>query len=324
MKALWISLVATWSMLSGALGQNYDPLTVDPKFQAETRELTAHDARRNRDIPVRVYLPANKQSAPVVLFSHGLGGSRAGGKFLGEHWAARGYVVVFLQHAGSDDAVWREVAPKERLEALREAASLENFLLRVKDVPAVLDQLETWNASGPLAGRMDLTQVGMSGHSFGAVTTEAVSGETFPATGNKLNDSRIRAAVVLSPSTPKATSAEKAFGNVTIAWLLMTGTNDVTFIGDADMQSRLGVYPALHGAPKYQVVLNKAEHSAFTDRALPGDRETRNPNHHRAIVALSTAFWDAFLRGDKNALAWLNGAGPRTVLEAADDWKASP
>jgi len=324
MKALLISLVVTWSMLSGALGENYDPLTVDPKFQAETRELTAHDARRNRDIPVRIYLPANEKPAPVVLFSHGLGGSRAGSKFLGEHWAARGYIAVFLQHAGSDDAVWRDVTPKERLDALREAASLENFLLRVKDVPAVLDQLESRNASGPLAGRMDLTKIGMSGHSFGAVTTEAVSGETFPMTGKKLNDSRIRAAVILSQSTPKATSAEKAFGNVTIPWLLMTGTKDVTFVGDADLESRLGVYPALQGAPKYQIVLDKAEHSAFTDRALPGDRETRNPNHHRAIVALSTAFWDAYLRGDKNALAWLNGAGPRIVLEPSDDWKAAP
>ena len=80
---------------------------------------------------------------------------------------------------------------------------------------------------------------------------------------------------------------------------------------NGDLESRLAVYPALRGAPKYQVVLDKAEHSAFTDRALPGDRETRNPNHHRAIVALSTAFWDAYLRGDKDALAWLNGAGPR-------------
>ena len=59
---------------------------------------------------------------------------------------------------------------------LRNAASLENFLLRVRDVPAVLDQLDTWNKSGPLAGRMDLEKIGMSGHSFGAVTTEAVSG----------------------------------------------------------------------------------------------------------------------------------------------------
>src|SRR5205085_2856869 len=144
------------------------------------------------------------------------------------------------QHAGSDDAVWKEAAPKERLAALREAASLENFLLRVKDVSAVLDQLKVWNESGPLANRMDLTRVGMSGHSFGAVTTQAVSGERFPTAGKKLTDSRIRAAVILSPSTPKSTTAERAFGDVTIPWLLMTGTKDVTFIGEADLESRLG------------------------------------------------------------------------------------
>ncbi|HSV62600.1 MAG TPA: dienelactone hydrolase [Chthoniobacterales bacterium] len=324
MRALLVSLLVALVAGSAACGENYDPLAIDPKFQAQTRELTAHDARRNRDIPVRIYLPSNEKPAPIVLFSHGLGGSRAGSKFLGEHWAARGYVVVFIQHAGSDDAVWKDAAPKERLAALRDAASLENFLLRVKDVPAVLDQLETWNKSGPLAGRMDLAKVGMSGHSFGAVTTQAVSGETFATAGKALTDPRIRAAVILSPSTPKSTTAEKAFAEVKIPWLLMTGTKDVTFIGEADLESRLGVYPALHGAPKYEVVLDKAEHSAFTDGALPGDREPRNPNHHRVILAVSTAFWDAYLRGDKIALAWLNGADPRAVLESADDWKAAP
>jgi predicted dienelactone hydrolase len=171
---------------------------------------------------------------------------------------------------------------------------------------------------------MDLTKIGMSGHSFGAVTTEAVSGETMPLSGTRLTDPRIRAALVLSPSVPVSTTAEQAFGAVKIPWLLMTGTKDTAPIGLADMKSRLAVYPALHGAPKYQVVLNNAEHSAFTDRALPGDREPRNPNHHRAILALSTAFWDAYLRSEKDALTWLNGNGPRSVLEAADDWKAAP
>lgn len=141
--------------------------------------------------------------------------------------------------------------------------------------------------------------------------------------GTKLTDARIRAAVIFSPSTPISTSAERAFGDVKIPWLLMTGTQDTAPIGQADMKSRLAVYPALHGAPKYEVVLDKAEHSAFTDRALPGDHAPRNPNHHRVILALSSAFWDAYLRDDKDALAWLNGAGPRSVMEPADDWKAA-
>ncbi|NLC82242.1 MAG: dienelactone hydrolase, partial [Lentisphaerae bacterium] len=45
------------------------------------------------------------------------------------------------------------------------------------------------------------------------------------------------------------------------------------------------------------------------------------PNHHRAILALSTAFWDTHLRGDDAARAWLTGDGPRSVLEKNDRWQ---
>ena len=87
----------------------------------------------------------------------------------------------------------------------------------------------------------------------------------------------------------------------------MTGTKKCPESGKVDMQSRLAVYPALQGAPKYELVLRNAEHSVFIDRPLPGDHELRNPNHHRVIMSLSTAFWDAYLREDPGALAWLNG-----------------
>ncbi len=303
----------------------YNPLAVDPAFHPAQMDLAVHDAARNRDIPVRVYLPTNTAPEPVVLFSHGLGGSRTGSAFLGEHWAARGYVAVFLQHPGSDDAVWKDQPVANRMQAMNRAASLDNFRLRVEDVPAVLNQLEIWNAdkTNPLAGRLDLKKVGMSGHSFGAVTTEAVSGESLPLGGQQFTDPRIRAAIAFSPSSPKAGSVAKAFGSVKIPWMLMTGTRDVAPIGDQDVASRLAVYPALQGAPKYEVVLHNAEHSAFTDRPLPSDREPRNPNHHRVMLALSTAFWDAYLRGDAGALAWLNGAGPRSVMEPADQWQCS-
>ena len=310
---------------AAAHAENYNPLAVDKVFTPVHLDLTVHDAARNRDLPLRIYLPPNTAPEPVVLFSHGLGGTRAGSVFLGEHWAARGYVAVFLQHPGSDDSVWKDTPLAQRLRAMKQAASLDNFLLRVQDVPAVLNQLEIWNAdkTNTLAGRMDLKKVGMSGHSFGAVTTEAVSGETLPLEGQKLTDPRITAAMAFSPSTPKTGSVTKAFGAVKIPWLMMTGTKDVAPIGNQDVAARLKVYPALHGVPKYEVVLNNAEHSVFTDRALPGDKEPRNPNHHRVILALSTAFWDAYLRGDANALAWLNGSGPRSVMEPDDHWQFS-
>ncbi|TAN37841.1 MAG: dienelactone hydrolase [Verrucomicrobia bacterium] len=311
---------------SGALAdtnQTYDPLIVSAQFKAATLELVVSDATRQRDIPLRLYLPAEKKPAPVVLFSHGLGGSRNISPFLGEHWAARGYVAVFLQHPGSDTGVWQDTPLPQRMDAMREAASLSNFLLRVKDVSTTLDQLARWNKSRDhaLAGRLDLQHIGMSGHSFGAVTTQAVSGQRAPVGKLTFTDTRIKAAIAFSPSRPVVGDPQHVFGNVAIPWLLMTGTKDVAPIGHADVPARLAVYPALPPGGKYEVVLDKAEHSAFTDRALPGDKEKRNPNHHRVMLALSTAFWDAYLRHDVAAQAWLDGEGPRTVLEPNDRWQ---
>jgi predicted dienelactone hydrolase len=322
-----LSLLAVLLLLfAGRAFGAYDPLAplaLPGGFKPATLDLTVYDQDRERDIPLRVYLPSTKAPAPVVLFSHGLGGSREGSAFLGEHWAARGYVAVFLQHPGSDTSAWQDKPIGQRMAGLVEAANLENFLLRVKDVPVVLDQLERWNRTKKhaLAGRLDLKHIGMSGHSFGAITTQAVSGQTIARGSVSFTDPRIKAAIAFSPSKPHRGDPSRAFGHVEIPWMLMTGTKDVAPIGDIDVEARLAVFPALPPGGKYELVLFGAEHSVFTDRALPGDREPRNPNHHRAILALSTAFWDAWLRGDAAARAWLDGKGPATVLEPKDRWQ---
>jgi len=62
-------------------------------------------------------------------------------------------------------------------------------------------------------------------------------------------------------------------------------------------------------------------HVSFADRALPGDREARNPNHHRVMLALTTAFWDAYLKNNDAAKKWLDGDGPRSILEENDRWQ---
>ena len=81
------------------------------------------------------------------------------------------------------------------------------------------------------------------------------------------------------------------------------------------------MYPALPAGQKNELVLDGAEHSAFTDRALPGDALPRNPNHHRALLAISTAFFDSTLKGDAAAREWLEGKGARAVLEEKDLWQ---
>jgi predicted dienelactone hydrolase len=308
-----------------AASEAYDPLALPAGERAVPLDLDVRDDHRGRTVPIRVFLPPGDATAhPVVLFSHGLGGARTGSGYLGGHWARRGYTAVFLQHPGSDESVWKNAPPARRLAAMREAASLESFRQRVQDVSAVLDALDGWNREPghPLTGRLDLDRVGMSGHSFGAQTTQAVSGQSFPLIGRRFTDPRIKAAVIMSPGTPQGRrDPGDAFADVAIPWLLMTGTKDTAAIGGQSMESRLAVFPALPEGRGYELVLHDAEHSAFTDRALPGDREPRNPNHHRAILALSTAFWDAFLQNDADARVWLDGPGPETVLDPDDRWQ---
>lgn len=320
--AACINLAAAADNISGT-NKIYDPLIVSEKFIPEIIDVNVIDTGRNREIPIKIYLPEVKEKAPVVIFSHGLGGSKEGNAYLGKHWSARGYAAVFIQHPGSDTSVWKDSPRFKRYGALKNAASLENFMLRVKDVPAVLDKLEFWNTSkqSKLYNRLDMTKVGMSGHSFGAVTTQAVSGEKF-IMGQDYTDNRIKAALAFSPSVPKIGDPKKIFGSVKIPWMLMTGTKDTgVIVNELTPESRLGVYPALPPGGKYELVLYNAEHSAFADRSLPGDKQKRNPNHHRAILALSTAFWDTYLAGNKDALNWLDGGGPKTILEKDDKWQ---
>lgn len=314
------SVHSAWAQ-SGAAA--YDPMSVSSAAPSAPLDLTVHDATRHRDIPVRVYLPATNAPAPVVLFSHGLGGSREGYAYLGQHWSAHGLVTVALQHPGSDDAVWKQAAPAQRLAALKSAASIRNALLRMKDVPAVLDQLTQWNQTPghPLAGRLDMAHVGMSGHSFGAITTQAVSGQTDVTGQTRFTDARIRAALPMSPSSPPPARNAAPFDKVAIPWLLMTGTHDQGMVGEATPATRQAVFTALPPGHKYGLVLDGAEHSAFSDRPLPGDTQPRNPNHYRVILGLSTAFWDAYLRDDAQARAWLDGAGPASVLQPGDRWQ---
>ncbi|GAB5562160.1 MAG: acetylhydrolase [Synoicihabitans sp.] len=301
--------------------QHYNPLEAEERVTLTEIELDVVYGLQSRRVPIRVRFDAERQTPqPVILFSHGLGGSNRGGSYLAEHWARRGYVTVALQHMGSDESVWWGVPRAERMESLREAANLRQSIHRMADVPAVIDALGQWNdqRGHTLAGRLDPEAIGMSGHSFGAGTTQWVSGQRFR--GSKAaTDPRIDAALMMSPSSPARGDPDDAFGAVEIPWMLMTGTKDVSVVNNRPVSSRLSVYPALPPGDKYELVLKDGEHHAFSSEG--GRNRPRNPNHHRVILALSTAFWDTYLRNDQAAREWLTGEGPSHVLEVGDRWQ---
>ena len=328
MKTLLLCLVLSVSVLisgtSAAQAEKYNPLEKRNTKLPEPVDITIEDPARQRDIPLRIYLPTHKQEAPLVIFSHGLGGSRNGSQYLGKHWAAHGYAVVYLQHHGSDETVWKDVPRRERLKALKAATTLQNNLDRYQDVRVVLDQFAKWNtdAKQRFHQRFDLKRIGMSGHSFGAVTTQGVSGQSWRLMGQRFTDPRIKAAVMFSPSVQGRTNPRQSFGQVSIPWLLLTGTKDTSPINNTTVENRRQVYQGLPDSiDKYELVLFDAQHSAFSDGRQRLGVPKRNPKHHPLILAVTTAFWDTYLKQNQDARKWLQGKPFREQLAPQDEWQ---
>ena len=291
------------------------------------------DARRQRSLPVRVRWPSAAMTAPaggwpVVLFSHGLGGTRAGGAVWGEAWAAAGMVVVHLQHPGSDlDAVRAVATSFGDRTGLRRAAGPLQLLARLQDVVFALDEMGRRHAAADSRWTtVRPTKVGMSGHSFGALTTLGIAGQRYPGHPG-FQEPRLAAFIAFSPSPPAIGDARQAFDRIRDPVLCITGTRDDDVLGtNATAARRIGLWDDLPAGRKAQLVLQDGDHMTFagqTGRAvemLLRDELTRQlqPQHHAQVAALSADWWRARLLGDETAAArLLNPVG----LAPDDRWR---
>jgi len=255
---------------------------------------TWHDAARDRDVPVKIYYPANGAGPfPVIIFSHGLGGSREGYEYLGRYWAGCGYVSVHLQHLGSDDAVWKNAGPDGIGAAMKKSiADASNAINRAKDVSFAIDQVLKLNtaADSPLRGKLDTADIGMSGHSFGGWTTTAVAGEQFATQGAALAEPRIKAAVAMSAPVPPVAERDQAFEKITIPVFYMTGTLDDSPIGETKAAERRIPFDKTDHAETCLVTFNGADHMTFSGHFVP---RASDAGFQPLICAGSVAFWDA-------------------------------
>ncbi len=259
-----------------------------------------YDAQRNRSLPLKLRVPQGARDTPVILFSHGLGGSRESGEAWGSHWAAAGYLVLHIQHPGSDSAANSAAAN-----------SLQQYLVRIQDVHFILDDLARRKiADDPLLAHADLTRVGISGHSFGAQTTLAVSGMRL---GDKLEngvrpfDARIRAALAFSPTAAGPESAEsdypRRFGAIRMPFMTVTGTED----GDSTSrgypwENRQIPYQHMPPPDKYLLVLKGADHWLYGGPpGMPRGTRGQDAAIIRWTQLATTAFWDAHLKNDMSA-----------------------
>ncbi|HOM52847.1 MAG TPA: hypothetical protein PL151_18425 [Phycisphaerae bacterium] len=302
-----------------------------PAFRDETRyaeagphevatlRLAWTDDAREREVPVKIYYPANEEGPfPIVIFSHGLGGSREGYAFLGRHWASHGYVSVHLEHEGSDAEVWRGQTDAAR-ELQRAAKDPRNAINRPKDVSFAIDQLQQLQAEdgGPLGNALALDRIAVAGHSFGAFTALAVVGElgTY-ASEQRLADPRVKCAILMSTPVPvsRRDRYDAVYGEIVVPCLHMTGTLDETPIAVTKVEDRRIPYDHIQRAEQYLVTFVGGDHAIFSGRPRRGSRAEKDPLFHKLILAGTTAFLEAYLADGDEAKTWLRDGGYRKML----------
>lgn len=266
--------------------------------------------RDNRKVPYKIYYPAEfTGKAPVVIWSHGLGGSRDGAGFISRFLASHGYVIVHVQHLGTDSSLW-EGKPGHPWDVIRNSHyGPEEVLNRYRDIPFVLDQLPLLE----IAKLMDFSQTGMSGHSFGANTTQVMAGQKFgkPEALQSLKEPRFKAGILYSPVPSFNTESprEEIYGSISLPLFHMTGTDDISPIEGFGYERRLEVSKYSGGPEQALLILNGGDHMVYNgSRGQLGDNPKRK-DHENIIKIAALAYWDAYLKNDQAARAWLLEGG---------------
>lgn len=307
-------------------GQGIDP-DKDLHQVMIARDTLIDTARDNRPVKIKVYYPVFKETSggqaryglknlPVILWSHGLGGSVDGAAFLSRFLSSYGYIVVHIQHVGTDSSLW-EGKPGHPWDIIRQmkiprSATLDRF----KDVPFVVDNLPKWMEAHPqILEQADLNIIGMSGHSFGSLTAQVAGGMMFPDESGKLRrarDKRLTAGILYSPGPIDHLGLDNPvdiYGSIDMPMLHMTGTDDSSPVENWDYTKRLDVYKNITAAPQHLLILKDGDHMVFNgSRGKLG----QNPNRekHETIIKIGAlAYWDMVLKNNPRAQIWLENGG---------------
>ncbi|WBX81557.1 acetylhydrolase [Virgibacillus salarius] len=165
--------------------EGYSKLLNMPKLLFTTFAYVKTHAIENAAISNR------EPSYPVLIFSHGFSGHKNQNTFQIEHLVSHGYIVVGIDHTYSStasvfaDGRVANFVPQDTESIAYLDKANEGW---VADAKFVLDQVEKLANNDPdrrFTGRMDMSNVGMFGHSFGGATSAQML----------MSDSRIKAAI---------------------------------------------------------------------------------------------------------------------------------
>ena len=291
----WLRATAALALAGGLPWQAFaEPHPAEPP-PPTVLDIDAVDLQRQRPVPVRLYLPHAPGPFPLVVFSHGIGGSRQGYTWLGRNFARHGIASLHLQHVGSDRQLWGGNI-FNMVGRLQKAAQETEAIARVQDLRFALDMLLT----GELATYIDAERIVAAGHSYGANTTLLASGASVEREGRvvALRDDRVRAAIAISaPPFYGESEPQRILQGVTVPSLHVTCTEDIIRIPGyySGADDRVAVFDAVGSDRKWLAVYAGGSHSMFTDRNSGG---TLGPRAKQATGALTVAFVHAVFGGD--------------------------
>jgi predicted dienelactone hydrolase len=287
-------------------------LAPGPFTVSEVEDLVLHDGKRGKDVHVRIFYPNNFGKYPVIVFSHGAGGSQSCCDALTRHWATYGYVTIQPTH--DDSAIQRRNQGEENirfLQAVRDA--LKNPALwesRPRDISYVLDAMHSLESRIPgLSGKIDADRIGVGGHSMGSYTTEAIAGALVDLPGHSAKnfaDPRVKAVLCLSPQGPGQFGLnDHSFDQISLPYIGMTGSLDS--LGPvANLTWHKTPFERSQPGDKFHLFIEGANHMSFiTPRTLLPGRAEPGGDIFDYTNSASLAFWDAYLKGDARAKSYL-------------------
>ncbi|MDA2814815.1 alpha/beta hydrolase [Nocardiopsis sp. RSe5-2] len=305
-------------------------------------------SRTNARLGADVAADAEAGSLPVLVYSHGFNQTRYQATAQLEELASQGYVVVAMDHPYesiavelADGRVVRSAVPEEMgaTEMYRETIGV-----RQDDVRFVLDTLErAADGAGAsalgrvvegddgagevpqgLVGAMDLSSVGMFGHSAGGFTAAELM----------VVEDRIDAGVDLDGSIgyhvpDEVWGRSNTLGSSRPFMIMGGGWSSGGYPHTSRESPDWGMFRAASTGPTVEVYLEEGEHMSFIDtqwylRQLEEEADPSGPAWERTVEAsigtidpersvaaqraYLTAFFDEYLRGEEQAL--LDGPSP--------------
>ena len=200
--------------------------------------------------------------SPVLIFSHGITGSRHLHQVLFEYLASRGYVIVAPDHSYDCNLT---IFPNGQLADYRSDITghpdsvkirRKQINTRSRDIEFIIDQLEhieQGSIRSQLFGNIDLDKIAVGGHSYGGAT----------ATLSTHIDKRIKACLVLdSWVSPLPESVLDTGIHVPFLFMGRPTWENSDYPGNYSILDSLIAHSS---EPKYQLVIRQTEHLDYTD-----------------------------------------------------------